>query len=119
MKRPSPAEMVAFEAGIKLGALYHQFIGTPVTPRSAPDLERAMREALEAMPFCERARIAIDRALLRRSLNKFGYTELKGVMLRVEVEVATPRGRARARVVNRNGYPWMELVGARALPRNR
>lgn len=119
MKGPSAAERAAFEAGIKLGALYHQFIGTPVTPRSARGLERAMEAALEAMPFCARARVSIDRAALRRTLNRFGYTELKGPMLRVKVEVATPRGRARARVANRGGYPWMELVETRVAPRNR
>ncbi len=119
MKRPTTAEVAAFEAGIKLGALYHQFIGTPVTPRSARGLERAMEAALGAMPFCRRARVSIGRAALRRGLNRFGYTELKGSMLQVEVEVATPRGRARARVVNRNGYPWMELVETRVASRNR
>lgn len=112
-KGPSAAEVAAFEAGIKLGAVYHQFTGTPVTPASAPALERAIVAALEAMPFCSRANVSIDRAVLRRSLNRFGYAELKGPMLTIEVEVATPEGRARARLVRKRGYPWMALAPTR------
>ncbi|MDD1753617.1 MAG: dihydroneopterin aldolase family protein, partial [Methanotrichaceae archaeon] len=32
-------EIAAFEAGIKLGALYHQFVGVPVSAGTAPTLE--------------------------------------------------------------------------------
>ena len=28
---PTNKEIAAFEAGIKLGVLYHQFVGSPVT----------------------------------------------------------------------------------------
>jgi hypothetical protein len=78
-----------------------------------------MEGALRAMPFCTRARVRIDRAALRKGLNRFGYTELKGPMLGVEVEVAIPGARSRARVVRREGYPWMELTGARERGGNR
>ncbi|MEM3085631.1 MAG: dihydroneopterin aldolase family protein [Halobacteria archaeon] len=117
--RAARTEVAAFEAGIKLGAIYHQFIGTPVTPATARALERAMEGALRAMPFCTRARVRIDRRALRKGLNRFGYAELKGSMLSAEVEVAVPGARARSRVVRRGAYPWMELTGVRGSGRNR
>jgi hypothetical protein len=43
-------ERACFEAGIKFGALYHQFVGTPVAPDSAASLERAMAAAIENQP---------------------------------------------------------------------
>ena len=42
----TPVMQAAFEAGIKLGALYHQFIGSPVSRDSADSLERGMSEAM-------------------------------------------------------------------------
>ncbi|MFH0966806.1 MAG: dihydroneopterin aldolase family protein, partial [Methanobacteriota archaeon] len=38
----SDRERAAFEAGIKLGALYHQWVGTPVSRESANSLKLAM-----------------------------------------------------------------------------
>ncbi len=36
------AERAAFEAGIKMGTIYHQFVGVPVSSESVETLERAM-----------------------------------------------------------------------------
>ncbi len=36
---PTNREIAAFEAGIKLGALYHQFVGSPISPKTADSLE--------------------------------------------------------------------------------
>ena len=43
---PTNREIAAFEAGIKLGALYHQFVGSPVSPKTADSLERAIEESI-------------------------------------------------------------------------
>ena len=42
-----------FEAGIKLGALYHQWVGTPVSQNSAAGLESAIEQAVILQPFVE------------------------------------------------------------------
>ncbi|WP_457555345.1 dihydroneopterin aldolase family protein [Candidatus Pyrohabitans sp.] len=85
---PSPREVCAFEAGIKLGMLFHQFIGTPVSEASRRSLEEAMRRAVLNQPYVSRARVRIKPEPLRRaSQNTFGYASLSPEMLEAEVGV--------------------------------
>ncbi|MDY6779313.1 MAG: dihydroneopterin aldolase family protein, partial [Halobacteria archaeon] len=72
-----------FEAGIKLGALYHQFVGTPLSEGSVSSLEDAMEESVESQRYVEEADVEVDDP----ELNRFGYSELEGTMLDVEIEV--------------------------------
>jgi len=44
-------EEAAFEAGIKLGALFHQFIGVPVAERNVEILEKAMKSCVLLQPY--------------------------------------------------------------------
>ena len=77
---PTEREAAAFEAGIKLGALYHQFVGSPVSAETAESLEVAMEESISLQPFVRSVSVEIDRQMLGR--NVFGYGELAGKMLR-------------------------------------
>ena len=47
----SDREQVVFEAGIKLGALYHQWVGTPISRASAGSVEAAIERAVILQPF--------------------------------------------------------------------
>jgi hypothetical protein len=77
-----------FEAGIKLGALYHQFTGSPVNLRSADSLEKAIQESIAVQPFVKEISVSIDREIIRSKLNsEFGYCELEGRMLDVRITV--------------------------------
>lgn len=77
-----------FEAGIKLGALYHQFTGSPVNLNTAASLEKAIQESISVQPFVEDISVSIDREKLKARLNgEFGYTELQGPMLKVSIKV--------------------------------
>jgi len=102
-------DQAIFEAGIKLGALYHQFTGTPVSPESADSLERAIEDSIRNQPYVESIKVRIDREVLKKNINRFGYAELTGLMLEVEllVKVGDVRVHARMRVVD--GYPLMSL----------
>ncbi|MCK4613309.1 MAG: dihydroneopterin aldolase, partial [Thermoplasmata archaeon] len=85
----TPRERATFEGGIKLGGIFHQFTGTPVSMESAESLERAIEEAVRAQPFVEEVRIRINRELLEERCKKGtdeigeGYTTLIGEMLDV------------------------------------
>lgn len=79
-------EIAAFEAGIKLGALYHQFVGTPVSEETADSLEQAIERSISLQPYVKSVSVRIDRSMLRG--NVFGYSELSGKMIRAEVEIA-------------------------------
>jgi hypothetical protein len=76
-------EQAAFEAGIKLGALYHQFIGTPVSPETAPKLEEAIERSIGLQPYVRQVRVRLDRGGMQENI--FGYSELSGTMLSVDL----------------------------------
>jgi len=104
-------ERAAFEAGIKLGALYHQFIGAAVNPKAVETMERAMEASLEAQPFVRSAKVQLDREVIARVKGAFAYSSLTPEMLRAEVTVAYGRARAVARLefVPELAYPLMSL----------
>lgn len=101
------AEQACFEAGIKFGALYHQFAGTPVSPESAPSLETAIEESIENQPFCESVTVEILPENLDTS---HGYTELTGEYMEVELVVDYEGREVVAEMAMQDGYPLMELV---------
>ena len=107
---PTNREIAAFEAGIKLGALYHQFVGSPVSPKTADSLERAIEESISLQPYVRRVDVRIDRRML--SENAFGYGELEGRMIYAEVEIDYQGETVRARLEydpDKN-YPLMKLI---------
>jgi hypothetical protein len=100
-----------FEAGIKLGALYHQFIGTPVSPATAESLATAIKECVSLQPFVSSVTAKIDRDKVRARANEFNYCELRGEMLDVTVVVRYKAVEARVRVKYDEAldYPLMRI----------
>lgn len=101
-------QVACFEAGIKFGALYHQFAGTPVSPASAASLERAIEAAIENQPYCSAVTVDI---LVDELDTTHGYTELTGRYMAVELEVEYADVRVTARMAMEDGYPRMRIVG--------
>ncbi|MFQ5838989.1 MAG: dihydroneopterin aldolase family protein [Thermoplasmata archaeon] len=83
----SDSERAAFEAGIKLGSIYHQFMGTPLSQQNVDVLERAIEEGVKVQPFVEDVRVRIDRRYLKRKRSPYKYVSLTGNMLQVELRV--------------------------------
>lgn len=108
---PTDSEIACFEAGIKFGSLYHQFAGTPVTSESAPSLARAMEEAIENQPHCERVTVGVDEDALAAAIEDGGadYTELTGRFLDVELVVVYDGIEAVATMELVDGYPLMSV----------
>ncbi|HNR58231.1 MAG: dihydroneopterin aldolase family protein [Methanothrix sp.] len=107
---PTEREAAAFEAGIKLGALYHQFVGSPVSIETADSLEVAMERSISLQPFVRSVSVEIDRQMLAR--NVFGYGELAGKMIRAQVEIDYHGARVGARLEYdpKTDYPLMRLL---------
>ncbi|MEN6395258.1 MAG: dihydroneopterin aldolase family protein, partial [Methanoregula sp.] len=57
----SDREQAVFEAGIKLGALYHQWVGTPISQESAESVETAIEKAVILQPYVEEITVRLDR----------------------------------------------------------
>lgn len=101
----------AFEAGIKLGALFHQFIGAPVSLENAEILEKAIESCVKLQPFVVDVGVKIDREKLKEKLSSFNYTSLTGDMLEawVKVEVDGEAVSAHLRWDEEKRYPLMSL----------
>ena len=107
----SDRERAIFEAGVKLGSVYHQFVGTPLDTRSVRALERAIEAGVRAQPNVQSVRARIDRAALRRGTTKMGYASLTGDMLDVTVTTRVGGSTAigRLRYVASLKYPLMYI----------
>jgi len=104
----SNREQACFEAGIKLGALYHQWVGTPISKKSAESIEAAIEKAVILQPCVEAITVHLNRDLMTE--NAFGYSELSGLMFDVEIITRVGFSYCRARLVPDSGYPLMQIV---------
>lgn len=110
----SDREQAIFEAAIKLGALYHQWVGTPVSRGSAASVESAIEKAVILQPYVEEITVRLDRDLMTENI--FGYSELSGLMYHVEIVTRVHFAYCRARLAPHDGYPLMEIVECHEIP---
>ena len=103
-KNLSDRERAVFEGGISLGALFHQFVGTPVSEKTKKSLEIAMSESLKNQPFIEDVSIEIV-----GEIEDGTYVSLLGEMLDVSLIVKTKENRAllRLKYIKELDYPLM------------
>ncbi len=103
-------DQAIFEAGIKLGALYHQWVGTPISPQTAEVVEEAIEQAVGLQPFVEEITVRLDTPRMRP--NEFGYSELSGLMFDVEITTRCNGATCRARLAPNGDYPMMSILTA-------
>ncbi len=106
-------EQAIFEAGIKLGALYHQWVGTPINTRNAGHIESAIEKSVILQPFVEEITVTLDRSMMTE--NRYGYSELSGLMFSVDLVTRVRYAYCRARLHPRNDYPFMEIAEMREI----
>lgn len=81
------SERAAFEAGIKLGTVYHQFVGAPISKNNVEVMEKSISEGAKVQPFVIDAQVKIDRSRLKEKNTEFDYLTLTGDMLDVRLVV--------------------------------
>ena len=91
-KNISSRERSIFEGAITMGALFHQFVGTPVNSESAETLEKSIKEAMELQPCIEKVEVRINREILEEAKSEFNYVSLNGDMMDIQV-VSKYRGK--------------------------
>ncbi|MCS7143718.1 MAG: dihydroneopterin aldolase family protein [Archaeoglobaceae archaeon] len=103
--------IASFEAGIKLGALFHQFIGVPVSEKNVEILEKAIESCVRLQPYVVDIEIKIDRKKLKE-VSSFGYCSLSPEMIkaRVVVEFEGERVEAILEWDEKLRYPLMKLL---------
>jgi hypothetical protein len=84
-KNISSRERAIFEGAITMGALFHQFVGTPVNLESAATLEKSIKSAMELQPCIEEVKVEINRKVLEESKSEFDYLSLSGEMMNITV----------------------------------
>ncbi len=105
-------DKAAFEAGIKLGALYHQFVGTPISLETVDALERTIEDSIALQPHVRSVSVSIDREMVNKKLNpQFNYCELEGRMLHVSLQVIYKNTIAQAELAydEEKDYPLMSI----------
>jgi hypothetical protein len=110
-KNISHRERAIFEGAITMGALFHQFDGTPVNIKSAESLEKAMQDAMELQPCIEKVEVTINRDMLKKIENEYDYTSLNGNMLDVKVVSVFDDIKAviRMKYIEELNYPLMYI----------
>lgn len=103
----SDREQAVFEAGIKLGALYHQWVGTPISRATAASVETAIEQAVGLQPYVTAIRVRLNRDLMAE--NPFGYSELSGAMFSVEITTVYGKARCVAALDYTGEYPLMSI----------
>lgn len=80
-------ERAAFEAGIKLATIYHQFVGTPVNLESVEKLEQAISKSIEVQPYVKSAVVTIDRSFFGEKADRYSYLSLTGNMIDAVIKI--------------------------------
>jgi hypothetical protein len=112
----SARERLLFEAGIKLGGIFHQYLGIPVSSRTADALARTIESAVGLQPFVVAARVTIvPRRAGPMGRGRFAYRYLTAEMIDAQVTLVEEPVRVVARLRYRPDlrYPLMgvEAVG--------
>ena len=105
-------ERAVFEAGIKLGALFHQFIGIPVNTKNVKDVEKGMEAAVSVQPFVHDVHVKVNRKMLRKGEYTLDYTALDPKMLSVVLEIKYEDVLVRAKLdyIDELDYPLMYIT---------
>lgn len=108
-------ERAIFEGAISMGALFHQFVGTPVNKDSKESLEKAMEESLNLQPAIENVEVEIRFDKLEESMTEFDYTSLTGDMLDVKIHTKVDDIIATIRIefIEELNYPLMYVESIR------
>jgi len=119
----SRRDVLLFEAGIKLGGVFHQYLGIPVSSRTSASLARAIEAALGLQPFVRRVTVRIRPERGGPvGRGRFAYRYLVPEMLDVTVELADGASAVVANLRHRPDlrYPLMKVVRVRSVePRSR
>ena len=105
----STRERALFEAGIKMGTIYHQFVGVPLDQDSVGALEDAIEKGVLVQPYVESIDVKIDRSIFGPKRDEYSYHSLSGEMLDVTlvIKIDDVRVKAEMRYDPALRYPLM------------
>lgn len=100
-------ERAIFEAGIKLGAIFHQYTGIPVNKDNVNTVKKAIEDSTRIQPFVEN----IDVNINIDNNSSFNYLSLNCKMLDVKLTIKYKNQEVKARMmyIEELNYPLMYL----------
>lgn len=109
------AERACFEAGIAISTLYHRLIGLPVRDdrKQLRTIERALEESIRNQPFRKSVSVKIKPRGLTERAGEYGYGEVTGEWLSLEVVISYGSSKAVAQMsfADELNYPLMFVSG--------
>ncbi|MEM3737080.1 MAG: dihydroneopterin aldolase family protein [Candidatus Bathyarchaeia archaeon] len=113
-KGTTERERAAFEGGIALAALYHQFVGTPISGadlKAVRALEKAMEQTAKLQPFREDVKVKVNTKTPKERASPYDYETLMGDHLDVTVNIRYGKAKATARLryIPELDYPLMYI----------
>jgi hypothetical protein len=104
-------ERAAFEAGIKMATIYHQFVGTPVNASSVEALEESISRSILVQPYVMSCSVSIDRSQFVADGDTYSYFSLTGDMIDavVVIDIDGTSVRAEMRYDEELQYPLMYI----------
>ncbi|MHA1270972.1 MAG: dihydroneopterin aldolase family protein [Candidatus Helarchaeota archaeon] len=86
-KEISNRDRAIFEAGISLGALFHQFIGVPLKKdkQYIKSIENAISESISIQPFIKSVNVKIDYNKLKSNGSIYDYSVLTGDIIDIKL----------------------------------
>jgi hypothetical protein len=104
-------ERAIFEAGIKLGSVYHQYVGVPLNLTNIDALENAIAQSVKVQPFVDDATVSINKEMIKKSTGAYKYVTLKGEMLDVSIKIKYNNIsiKGRMKYIEELDYPLMYL----------
>ena len=68
----SDRERAIFEGGISLGAIYHQFVGLPISKNTDFDiLEKSIEDSMKTQPYIDDVKVMINRDFIKKQYRVF------------------------------------------------
>ena len=107
----SDRERAIFEGGISLGAIYHQFVGLPISKHTDFDnLEKTIEDSIKTQPYVEVVKVKINRDFVKKDKsNEYSYHNLEGKMLDISLvaDYNNSKAKMRCKYVKELDYPLM------------
>ncbi len=112
MEEATERDIAVFEAGIKLGGLYHQFVGAPISVDTIDGISRIIEQCVMLQPYVRSVSVLIDSEMVEKKQNpEFDYCELEGRMLHVSLQILYKNTIAHCELVYDEvlDYPLMKI----------
>ncbi|TFG08145.1 MAG: hypothetical protein EU539_03140 [Promethearchaeota archaeon] len=108
----SERERACFEAGIKLGALYHILCGIPISTDEnvIKSIEKGIEAAISCQPYVKKVEVNLKRnEISGNKQTQFDYDEITGKIIRAKIIVEYEKTKITARVDWINEFPLMYI----------